>query len=70
MPETRFMHRTAKAQAKEELLTAAKVAEQLGASPAQVKKAIAAAGVVPDAKKGACAYYGPQTVKRIQKALK
>jgi hypothetical protein len=59
-----------KSEPKEELLTAAKIAEQLGVAPAQVKKAIAAASVAPDAKKGGCSYYGPASVKRIQKALK
>jgi len=59
-----------KSEPKEELLTAAKIAEQLGVPPAQVKKAIAAAGVAPDAKKGCCSYYGSASVKRIQKVLK
>jgi len=54
----------------EELLTTAKIAEKLGVKPADVKKAIAAAGVQPDAKRGACAYYGPESVKKIEKVLK
>lgn len=58
-----------KTQPQAELLTAAKIAEQLGVKPAQVKKAIAAAGVAPDAKKGGCAYYAPATVKKIRKAI-
>jgi hypothetical protein len=56
--------------AKEELLTAGKVAKELGVPPAQVKKAIASLGLEPDAKKGACSYYAPASVKKIKKALK
>jgi len=60
----------AKAAPKGELLTAAKIAQKLGVKPAEVKKAIVAAGLTPDVKRGACAYYKPATVKKIQKALK
>ncbi len=56
--------------AQEELLTAAKIAERLGVSPAQVKKAIAAAAIAPAVKKGGCSYYSAATVKKIQKAIK
>jgi len=62
--------KTAASAKTEELLTAAKIAQKLGVKPAEVKKAIAAAGLAPDVKRGACAYYKPATVKKIQKALK
>lgn len=52
------------------LLTSAKIAEQLGASPAKVKKAIDALGIPPTAKKGVCCYYDAAAVKKIQGALK
>jgi predicted transcriptional regulator len=53
----------------EEMLTAKKVAEQIGVSPAKVTKYIKEEGVEPDKTKGACKYYGPKTVKVIEKAL-
>ena len=56
--------------ANEEMLTAAKAAKQLGVPPGAVKKAIAALGIEPDSKKGACSYYGPKTVKKIANAIK
>ena len=62
--------KTAASAKTEELLTAAKIAQKLGVKPAEVKKAIAAGGLAPDVKRGACAYYKPATVKKIQKALK
>ncbi len=52
------------------LLTSAKIAEQLGASPAKVKKAIDALGIEPAAKKGICNYYDADDVKKIKGALK
>ena len=51
----------------QELLTAKKVAERLGLPPKRVAEFIKAQGIAPDRKKGPCAYYGPATVKRIQK---
>ena len=54
----------------DEMLTAKKVAEKLGVSPGKVAKAIKEQDIAPDQKKGACKYYGPKTVKAIQKALK
>ncbi len=56
-------------QTKEELLTSAKIAEKLGVKPADVKKAIEKLGLQPDVKRGACAYYGPASVKRIAQEL-
>jgi hypothetical protein len=52
------------------LLTAAKVAQEIGVSDAVVKKAIKELGIEPDAKKGPCNYYGPATVAKIKKAVK
>lgn len=52
-----------------DLLTAAKIAAQLEVSDAKVKKAIAALGLKPAAKKGACSYYAKGDVAKIKKAL-
>jgi len=52
------------------LMTAGKIAEALSAPPAKVKKAIAALGLKPKAKKGACSYYGAESLPRIKAALK
>jgi precorrin isomerase len=52
-----------------ELLTAAKIAAQLKVSDAKVKKAIAALGLAPAAKKGVCNYYEKSAVPKIKKAL-
>lgn len=51
------------------LLTAGKLAEAWGVKPAEVKKAIAAAGVRPDAVRCGCAYYGAGTAAAIRKHL-
>jgi len=53
-----------------DLLTAAKVAQEIGVSDAAVKKAIKELGIQPDAKKGPCNYYGPAAVAKIKKAVK
>ncbi len=52
-----------------ELVTAGKMAEQLGAPAAKVKKAIADLGIAPTEKKGACCYYDAQAVAKVKKAL-
>jgi hypothetical protein len=52
------------------LMTAGSIAAALKAPPAQVKKAIAALGLKPTAKKGACSYYGAAAVPKIKAALK
>jgi hypothetical protein len=49
------------AMSNDDLLTAAKIAAQLKVSDAKVKKAIAAMGLKPAAKKGVCNYYGNAT---------
>lgn len=51
-------------------LTSGKIAEQLGASPAKVKKAIESLGIEPTAKKGVCCLYDAAAVKKIAGALK
>lgn len=52
-----------------ELLTSKKIADQLGLTAGQVTRYIKENSVVPDEKRGNCAYYGPKTVKAIEKAL-
>ena len=53
-----------------DLLTAGNIAKELKVSDAKVKKAIAALGLVPAAKKGVCSYYAAGDVPKIKKALK
>ena len=53
----------------EELLTGKKVAEKLGVKPKQVTDYIKDKGIEPDKTKGACKYYGPETVAKIRKGL-
>jgi hypothetical protein len=52
-----------------DLLTAAKIAQQLSVSDAKVKKAITAIGLKPTAKKGVCNLYAKADVGKIKKAL-
>lgn len=52
-----------------DLLTAGKIAAELDASPASVKKAIATLKLKPAAKKGACSYYAKADVAKIRKAI-
>ncbi len=54
---------------KSEMLTAAKVAEKIGSTPAKVKKIITELNIEPDLVKGKCSYYGPKTAEKIKKAL-
>ncbi|MGA2297235.1 MAG: HTH domain-containing protein [FCB group bacterium] len=51
------------------MLTAGKLAEQLGVSPAKVKKAIQDLKIKPDLIKANCNYYSEGTAKKIQKAI-
>lgn len=60
---------TAKNESKEELLTAAKIAEKLGLTQKQVKSAIEQLNIKPDQKKGACNYYSLKTMDKIKKAI-
>jgi len=52
-----------------DLLTASKIAAALKVTDAKVKKAIAALGLKPAAKKGVCSYYAKADVPKIKKAL-
>jgi hypothetical protein len=52
-----------------DLLTAGGIAQQLKVPGAKVKKAIAALGLKPAAKKGVCSYYEASAVPKIKKAL-
>jgi hypothetical protein len=52
-----------------DLLTASKIAAQLEVTDGKVKKAIAALGLKPAAKKGVCSYYAKGDVAKIKKAL-
>jgi len=52
-----------------DLLTAGKIAAQLGASPGGVKKAITALKLKPALVKGGCSYYAAGDVPKIKKAL-
>lgn len=54
----------------DDLLTAGKIAKELGVSDAKVKKAIKELGLEPDAKKGACSYFGKAAIAKIKKAVK
>ncbi|MFH0990939.1 MAG: hypothetical protein V1799_13070 [bacterium] len=53
-----------------DLLTAGAIAQELGAPPAKVKKAIQELKLKPKAKKGACSYYSKDIVPKIKAALK
>ncbi len=53
----------------DDLLTAAKIAAQLKASPASVKKAITTLKLKPAAKKGVCCYYAKADVVKIKKVI-
>jgi hypothetical protein len=52
-----------------DLLTASKIAAALEVPDAKVKKAIAALGLEPAAKKGVCSYYDKSAIPQIKKAL-
>jgi len=54
----------------DELLTSAKIAEQLGVSAGKVKKAIDSIALEPTAKKGICCLYDAAAAKKIKAALK
>ncbi len=55
---------------KPELFTAGNIAIELGVPPAKVKRAITELGLQPDAKKGACSYYGKSALAKIKAAVK
>ncbi|MBN2357304.1 hypothetical protein JXO59_14405 [candidate division KSB1 bacterium] len=54
----------------EEMYTAAKMAKALHISDTVVKKTLKELRIEPDAKKGACSYYGAATLEKIKRALK
>ena len=62
--------KTTKKAAKPQMFTAAKAAQELGASASAVKKAITNLGIKPDERRGRCSYYSPATLKKIKKGLK
>ena len=55
---------------KQEMLTGKKISEKLSVSPSKVTKYIKENNIQPDQVRGNCKYYGPKTVKQIEKALK
>lgn len=55
--------------ATKQMLSSGKIAEALGLPPSAVSRYLKENGVTPDEKKGNCAYYGPKTVKAVEKAL-
>lgn len=52
-----------------DLLSTGKIAEELGATAAKVKKAIAELGLEPASTKGACSYYPRASLAKIKAAL-
>ena len=57
-------------QTESDLLSAGKIAEKIGASPAKVKKAIAELKLTAAQVKCNCSYFSPDQVKQIEDALK
>jgi hypothetical protein len=53
----------------EDLLTAAKIAKELGVSDAKVKKAIKELALEPAAKRGVCCFYGQDVLAKVKAAL-
>ncbi len=54
---------------KQPLLTAGKIAKEIGYSDGKVKKAINELGIEPDEKKGNCAYYGAASIAKLEAHL-
>lgn len=54
---------------KKDLLTVGKIAEQLSASPAKVKKVITDLELEPDSVKCNCKYFAPEKVELIKQKL-
>ena len=52
------------------LLTAGKIAKELGIAPVAVKKVIEEQNIVPDATRCGCSYYGPEALRLIKDAVK
>ncbi|MBI1933326.1 MAG: HTH domain-containing protein [Ignavibacteriales bacterium] len=53
-----------------ELLTAGKIAAQLGVSGSVVSKTIKTLNLKPDLVKGGCNYFGKENIDKIKKAVK
>jgi len=58
------------AKEKTDLLTAGKIAVQLGISGGVVAKTIKSLDLKPDLVKAGCNYYGAETIKKIKSAVK
>ncbi|HJM83246.1 MAG TPA: hypothetical protein QF720_06615 [Nitrospinota bacterium] len=54
----------------DELLSAGKWAKELSVPEKKFKEALKSAGVEPDKKKGACAYYSRKTAQKVAKLAK
>lgn len=54
----------------EELLTAKKIADKIGVPVKDVNGFLTTNKIDPDQVKGPCKYYGPATLKKIEKGLK
>ncbi len=59
-----------KDEAGREGLSAGGMAKELGASPAAVKKALAALAIEPDFVRAGCAYYLAERVPRVREVLR
>lgn len=57
------------AEEKKEMLSTGKIAEQVGVSPAKVKKALEEMQRAPDQMKGKCAMFTPDTVEQVKAHL-
>lgn len=54
----------------DDLKTAGNWAKDFGVPEKKLKDAIKAAGIEPDAKKGACGYYSRKSAEKAKKAIK
>lgn len=52
-----------------QMLTASKMAEKLGVSAGQLRKAIKEAGIKPDLVKSGCSYYSQETANKVKQLL-
>ncbi|MEO5363226.1 MAG: hypothetical protein H7838_06335 [Magnetococcus sp. DMHC-8] len=57
------------AEVKDEWVTAAGIAKELGISDTKVKKVIKELGLEPAVKKGVCSYYARDAVSRVKDKL-
>lgn len=54
----------------DEVKTVGNWAKELGVSDKKLKDAVKAAGIEPDAKKGACSLYSRQSIDKAKKGIK